>query len=174
MDPITYIIDYWQWILLGLFVAEKIVKISPCTWDDIVVDGIKAALQSMTGRKIGMLLIVAGMAGAVTLPGCAMKSLAAPDKAAAIGYELSQAYTAAHAQYLAVYEVSDDGVRDVMRDKIAPALNTAKHTIAAYCEAAAVYKDTSQEPPDLAALLAAAVRAMGDVTEILDTWMPKE
>ena len=32
----------WQWILLGFYVAEKIVKVTPAIWDDILVDGIRA------------------------------------------------------------------------------------------------------------------------------------
>ncbi len=37
----------WQWILLGFYVAEKIVKVTPVLWDDILVDGIKALATSI-------------------------------------------------------------------------------------------------------------------------------
>lgn len=39
----------WQWILIGFVVLEKIVKISPAKWDDIVVDGIKSILEKLKG-----------------------------------------------------------------------------------------------------------------------------
>lgn len=37
----TWIITNWEYMLLGFFVLEKIVKITPCKWDDLLVDGIK-------------------------------------------------------------------------------------------------------------------------------------
>lgn len=36
-----YIIQNWEYLLLGLYVAEKIVKLTPVKWDDIIVDGVK-------------------------------------------------------------------------------------------------------------------------------------
>jgi len=42
----SWIKKYWQWVLLGFYVLEKAVLISPAKWDDILVSGIKAtALQ---------------------------------------------------------------------------------------------------------------------------------
>lgn len=38
----TLILDNWQWVLITFYVAEKIVKLSPLAWDDILVDGIKS------------------------------------------------------------------------------------------------------------------------------------
>ena len=39
----------WQWVLIGFMVLEKVVKISPAKWDDIVVDGIKSMLEKLKG-----------------------------------------------------------------------------------------------------------------------------
>lgn len=36
--------EHWQWLLVGFYVIEKIVKVTPFEWDDILVDGIKAML----------------------------------------------------------------------------------------------------------------------------------
>ncbi len=41
----------WQWIVLGFYVAEKLVKISKCKWDDILVDGIKSMIMKLIGKK---------------------------------------------------------------------------------------------------------------------------
>jgi hypothetical protein len=35
---ITFLTDNWQWLLLGLFVAEKVVKFTPWEQDDVVFD----------------------------------------------------------------------------------------------------------------------------------------
>ena len=45
-----FILTNWEWFLLGFVVAEKIVKVTPVTWDDIIVDGIKAGLFKITGK----------------------------------------------------------------------------------------------------------------------------
>ncbi len=37
----------WEWVLVGFYVAEKIVKVTPVVWDDILVDGIKALAISI-------------------------------------------------------------------------------------------------------------------------------
>lgn len=42
-----WFLDNWQWILLIFYVAEKIVKVTPAVWDDILVDGIKALCTSI-------------------------------------------------------------------------------------------------------------------------------
>ena len=45
-----WIIHNWEWFLLGFMIAEKVVKITPVKWDDILVDGIKAGLMKMFGK----------------------------------------------------------------------------------------------------------------------------
>ncbi len=37
----------WEWVLVGFYVAEKIVKVTPAVWDDILVDGIRALATSI-------------------------------------------------------------------------------------------------------------------------------
>ena len=46
-----FIIANWEWLLLGFMVAEKIVKVTPVKWDDIIVDGIKAGLFKIAGKS---------------------------------------------------------------------------------------------------------------------------
>ena len=46
----TWLIENWQWILIGFYVAEKVVKLTPFSWDDILVDGLKAVFGKL-GRK---------------------------------------------------------------------------------------------------------------------------
>lgn len=41
----------WEYVLLGFFVAEKIVKITPVKWDDLLVDGFKAGLMEVAKLK---------------------------------------------------------------------------------------------------------------------------
>lgn len=39
-----FILDNWEYFLLGFMILEKIVKITPVKWDDILVDGVKDIL----------------------------------------------------------------------------------------------------------------------------------
>ena len=51
----------WEWFMLGFYVSEKIVKLTPPTfkiwkipigkYDDIVVDGAKTILTKLIGKK---------------------------------------------------------------------------------------------------------------------------
>ena len=42
-----FLINNWEWILVGFYVLEKIVKLSPAKWDDILVDGVKDILAKL-------------------------------------------------------------------------------------------------------------------------------
>ena len=41
----------WEYVLLGFYILEKAVKLSPAAWDDILVDGIFAILKRLTGNR---------------------------------------------------------------------------------------------------------------------------
>lgn len=45
-----FIAEHWYWVLIVFYVAEKVVKLSPAKWDDILVDGIKAMLVKHLGK----------------------------------------------------------------------------------------------------------------------------
>jgi len=36
-----------EWYLLGFMVAEKVVRLTPVKWDDIVVDGAKSIFKKV-------------------------------------------------------------------------------------------------------------------------------
>lgn len=40
----------WEWLLIGFMALEKIVKLSPAKWDDILVDGIKSAFSKEVNK----------------------------------------------------------------------------------------------------------------------------
>ena len=48
MDWIT---ANWEWCLLGFMVAEKLVKMSPTKYDDIVLDMIWGNIKKLAGKK---------------------------------------------------------------------------------------------------------------------------
>jgi len=50
MEILNFLTENWTYILLGFYVLEKIVKLSAATWDDILVDGIKAMLKKLVGK----------------------------------------------------------------------------------------------------------------------------
>ena len=46
-----WMLKNWQWLLAGFYVAEKIVKLTPTKYDDIVVDVFWNAIRKVTGRS---------------------------------------------------------------------------------------------------------------------------
>ena len=34
----SFITSHWEWILLGMFIVEKVVKLSPSKKDDVIFD----------------------------------------------------------------------------------------------------------------------------------------
>ena len=41
LTEMDFIIDNWEYFLFGFMIIEKVVKITPVKWDDILIDGIK-------------------------------------------------------------------------------------------------------------------------------------
>ena len=48
MDFLT---NNWEWLLIGFMVAEKVVKMSPTKYDDIVLDIVWKNLKKLMGKK---------------------------------------------------------------------------------------------------------------------------
>ena len=48
MDFLT---SNWEWLLIGFMVAEKLVKMSPTKYDDIVLDIVWKNLKKLMGKK---------------------------------------------------------------------------------------------------------------------------
>jgi hypothetical protein len=48
---INFINANWQWMLLGFFIAEKLVKMSPSKNDDIMLDVVWGGIKKIVGRK---------------------------------------------------------------------------------------------------------------------------
>ena len=47
----NYIITHWEYFLLGFMIVEKLVKITPFKWDDILVDGLKEVFSRIGKTK---------------------------------------------------------------------------------------------------------------------------
>ena len=45
-----WLLQNWEWVLLAFYVAEKIVKVTPVKWDDILLDGLKAGLMKVVKK----------------------------------------------------------------------------------------------------------------------------
>ena len=41
----------WEWCLLGFMIAEKLVKLSPTKYDDIILDLIWGNIKKLAGKK---------------------------------------------------------------------------------------------------------------------------
>tara|TARA_Y100000034_G_scaffold115685_1_gene153140 strand:- start:131 stop:277 length:147 start_codon:yes stop_codon:yes gene_type:complete len=46
-----WLINHWEWMLIGFMVAEKIVKMSPTKYDDILLDFIWGNIKKLAGKK---------------------------------------------------------------------------------------------------------------------------
>tara|TARA_Y100000310_G_scaffold343849_1_gene453480 strand:+ start:681 stop:845 length:165 start_codon:yes stop_codon:yes gene_type:complete len=46
-----YLIDYWQYILILLLCADKIVAQTPTKWDDLIFTSIKKAIYMAAGKS---------------------------------------------------------------------------------------------------------------------------
>jgi len=46
------LLDNWPWILVAFFILEKIVKVTPAKWDDIVIDGAKWLIWKITNKQV--------------------------------------------------------------------------------------------------------------------------
>ena len=49
-----WVVQNWQWILLGLYTAEKIVRVTPTKYDDIVLDMIIKPVLKMIVKPRGL------------------------------------------------------------------------------------------------------------------------
>lgn len=48
-----FVLENWEWFMLGFYSAEKIVKLTPFKWDDILFDGISAGFRRVfKGRSL--------------------------------------------------------------------------------------------------------------------------
>ncbi len=48
-----WLIFHWEWVALGLLVADKVVAATPMKWDDLILTVIKGALRSVVpGKKV--------------------------------------------------------------------------------------------------------------------------
>jgi hypothetical protein len=47
----TFLIENWGWILMGFMIAEKIVKLTPTKYDDILFDMTKDVIMKLAGKK---------------------------------------------------------------------------------------------------------------------------
>ena len=51
----SWILGNWEWILLGMYIIEKIVKLSPTTKDDVIFDMVLKPIfdkvNSLLGKK---------------------------------------------------------------------------------------------------------------------------
>jgi len=48
MDFLT---NNWEWVLISFMIAEKLVKLSPTKYDDIVLDIVWKNIKKMMGKK---------------------------------------------------------------------------------------------------------------------------
>lgn len=48
---IEFVLQNWEYFLLGFFIIEKIVRLTPWKWDDLLIDGIKEGIQAWKNQR---------------------------------------------------------------------------------------------------------------------------
>ena len=46
----SFLLDNWEYILIGLLAVDKMVALSPSQWDDLIWTSIKKALYKIVGK----------------------------------------------------------------------------------------------------------------------------
>ena len=46
-----FLVANWEYCLIGFYTLEKIVKVTPVKWDDILVDGLKAVVTGFKAKE---------------------------------------------------------------------------------------------------------------------------
>ena len=46
----SFLLDNWEYVLIGLLAVDKMVALSPSQWDDLIWTSIKKALYKVVGK----------------------------------------------------------------------------------------------------------------------------
>jgi len=46
-----FLISNWQYVTLGILIADKIVAVTPTKYDDMLLTGVKAVVKAIAGQK---------------------------------------------------------------------------------------------------------------------------
>lgn len=146
MEWIQWIKDNWPLVVMVVLVLDKIVAATPCKWDDLILTAIKGVLTKTVGRAFVALLPVLILLPLTT--GCAMKNLSPPDKAVAVGYELTQAFEAVRAEHLRLVDELPPDKAAWMKRNVAPIINEAQDYLVLYRRVANTWRRTQLKPDD--------------------------
>lgn len=171
-----WIIHNWIFVVLALLVADKVVALTPCKWDDLIVTSIKQSLCKITGKTMPVTLIAIGLTAQVAMlcPGCAVKTIAdlpPRDQALATTDLLIDQYTDLHAAYATLLPSLSADRQYWCKTTLAPAMNVAKRAIKLATDAAIIWKLTptgnaTSRSDTYAAALAEARAAMDDALSL--------
>lgn len=50
-----WMIANWEWVVLCLLIADKIVAVTPTPWDDMILTAIKSAFKAVFKKPLGLL-----------------------------------------------------------------------------------------------------------------------
>lgn len=114
--------------------------------------------------KSGLILPVLCLV--LVLPGCALKGLEAHEKAMAVAEELTAAYASVHESYLDLHAAFPDE-RETLEEKVAPKLDTARHSLVALRELVTAWATLRTQPEGWNEALDAAIRALADASDCL-------
>lgn len=100
----------WELVVLVVLVLDKIVAMTPCKWDDLILTAIKGALGKVAGKSLTWLLLVGCLAAfSAATTGCALNNISdAPphDQARAYVDLLIDTHDGVRAAYMAEWHAA--------------------------------------------------------------------
>ena len=46
-----FLLENWQYVTMGILIADKIVAVTPTKYDDMLLTGVKAVIKVLSGQK---------------------------------------------------------------------------------------------------------------------------
>jgi len=126
----------------------------------------KSALQVRKPPNAAKLIVFA-IVMPLALQACALSSLQPHERGLAVGHEMMMGWMALYQEYNALHKSLPPEGMVFLKDNVAPALDTAKHAIIVYRDAATLYARTHVEPGNWDALIKDVEAAMADCQRLL-------
>ncbi|WP_430735157.1 hypothetical protein [Halodesulfovibrio aestuarii] len=129
----------------------------------------KIKVNKIKTKENANLLLVFMLLTPLMLSACAFKNLSPDQQALGAGEELRLQYLSLHQEYQQLYDnpTTSADLKQRMREKVAPVMNTAKDAIVLYRDAALIYASFKNKPDNYDRLKNAAQDAFQDAATMM-------
>ena len=129
----------------------------------------KVKVKKVDQKQKASLMIAFMLLMPLMVSACALKTLSPDRQALGVGEELQLQYLSLHNEYLQIYnnKTTSADLKQRMRKKVAPVLNSAKDAIVLYRDAALIYASFKTKPDNYDRLKNAAQDAFRDAATMM-------